>query len=267
MFTILPALDVVSDILYLLQTRFYNVGLMITCIIFIFAPCSIFVHTLYDEEALVPHILLPVPEFLEDNSLLWLSIHGGQPFYHRSRIEWLSYDRLDTIPKLIGYWIIMIGLVASQGICGAVQYGIYSLYMLFHIPFSIIWLVFGFFLHSIKMMCVGQVWTFWFRVWRRRDLMRDIDTGKVLRDEKGRTKGRHDSNVTIATDIMNESLFAEFITETCPQMIIQGINNQLTGKWSDVAYFSTSFSVFMAINGLYRYVVTELSPFTLHTRT
>ena len=53
---------------------------------------------------------------------------------------------------------------------------------------------------------------------------------------------------------MNESLYAEFILETLPQLFIQAVNNQYTGSWSILSIFSSGLSAFMAINGVYRFL-------------
>jgi hypothetical protein len=60
--------------------------------------------------------------------------------------------------------------------------------------------------------------------------------------------------VLIDTGIMNESLFAEFLSETVPQLLLQSINSSACQQLnSGVAIFSISLSVFMTCNGLYRY--------------
>jgi hypothetical protein len=198
-------------------------------------PNVLFLRLAYDMGALVPQIVLPVPGFLEDGTLLWLGLKHGHPLYKGERLS-VSFDKHDDIMKVIWYWLVWVLCIAAQAVCLVALVVGYCPYIAFQIVFSLVWLFFGFFLYQIKALSIGSVWSVWFRVWRRRD------------------NGKHDSKVLVDTAIMNESLFAEFISETCPQLVIQSINSSFCGTLSNItAVFSICLSVFMAINGIYRY--------------
>ena len=234
-FTVFPMLDIVSDLLYLLQNTFYSKVLFGMCILFIVLPNTFFLRLANDMGALVPHILLPVPAFLEDGTLLWLGNNHGFPLFRGQRLS-VSFDKHDGILKVVWFWVVWAVCLAAQSVSLSVFLACYAPFIAFHVTFSALWLAFGFFLYQIKVMAVGSVWTFWFRVWRRRD------------------GDKHDSKVLVDTGIMNESLLAEFVSETCPQLIIQSLNSALCGTLNNsTAQFSIFLSVFMACNGIYRY--------------
>ena len=234
-FSIFPCLDVMSDLLYLLQNTFYNEAVFIACIVSIVLPNTLFLRLVIKMGALTPHILLPVPAFMEDGTLLWLGYQHGYPLFRGERLSF-SFDKHDSILKAVAYWVVWSVCIALQAMCVFILVLLYAPYLAFQIPFCALWLLFGFFLYQIKMMAVGRVWTVWFRLWRRRD------------------NGKHDSTVLIDTGIMNESLFAEFLSETVPQLLLQSINSSACQQLnSGVAIFSISLSVFMTCNGLYRY--------------
>lgn len=235
-FTIFPALDIISDVLYFLQTSFYNRALLGMCLFFIIVPNAMFVRTLVQIGAVWPHIIIPYPTWMVDETFLWLGIENGLPLYKGERMSF-SLSHHDTILKLTFYWVSWVVLLLAQGISLLVLGILWLPYMGVQIPFSVLWLFFGFFLSQVKLMAVGTVWTYWHRVWRRAD------------------NGKQDSKVVIDTGILNESLFAEFCLETCPQILIQSMNNYATNNLSSgIAIFSIALSVFMAANGVYRYL-------------
>jgi hypothetical protein len=53
---------------------------------------------------------------------------------------------------------------------------------------------------------------------------------------------------------MNQGIFVHFVFETVPQIFLQTINNQLPASWGGLAIFCTVFSIFMVVNGCYRYL-------------
>ena len=62
-----------------------------------------------------------------------------------------------------------------------------------------------------------------------------------------------DKQVEIDVAILNESLFAEFLFETLPQLCLQCVNNELTHTWNAIGIFSATFSVAIALHGTHRY--------------
>jgi hypothetical protein len=54
--------------------------------------------------------------------------------------------------------------------------------------------------------------------------------------------------------MMNESILSEFLLESIPQLILQGLNNSATGQWrSTVTLFSFVFSLTVIGNSFYRF--------------
>jgi len=87
-FSFFPALDVVSDILYIVNTDFYNVQLFITCFGFLAAPSFLFFRVLYEYKALRPSFLLTVPAFMTNSTMFWLGItSNGYPTYHGTKLR------------------------------------------------------------------------------------------------------------------------------------------------------------------------------------
>ena len=229
-FTIFPAMDVISDILYLLQTTFENQALFFTCIVFIFLPNSIFIFKIYRMGALVPSFLVKLPSIMVDRStLLWLGEEKGYPLYYGEKLR-VSFDRHDSLMKLVSYWIVWVVCIIVQMFTVVFVILLYIPVFAVHIPFWIVWLLLGFYCNQIKAMAIKRVWTVWFQLW----------TNSNKFDSKAQL---------VDTGVMNEAIFAEFMTETIPQLVLQSLNNQATKTWTSIGIFSTSLSIFMAING------------------
>jgi hypothetical protein len=60
--------------------------------------------------------------------------------------------------------------------------------------------------------------------------------------------------VHIDLQALNESSVIELSLETCPQLILQTINNVLTGHFNTISLLSVISSVFMTISYVYRIV-------------
>ena len=132
----------------------------------------------------------------------------------------------------------------------------YVVWTMIFSPFLVFWLLLGIFFFQTKVIAIGRIWNFWFETW----------SGKQA----------YSIDVIVDTSLLNESLLAEFMMETLPQLIIQFWNTQLIGAWSPVGYFSTMLSILIAFNGLYRYgyysfwrgihidVTTFILNYTLH---
>ena len=228
-FTIFPALDILTDTLYLVQTTFFSPILAYFVAFFIIAPNIVFSIKLYNIGALKPQFLIPLPT----QRFLWLGVDKGFPTAYGARLG-ISFERHDTLLKLISYWISWALVIALQLACLAVFSMIALPALAVHLPFYIVWLFIGFFLHQTKSLAIGKIWTLWFRVW----------TGT----------NKYELTALVDTGFMNESLFAEFVFETLPQLVIQTTNNQLINSWGAIGIFSTVLSIFMAFNGVYRFV-------------
>ena len=90
-FTVFPAMDVISDILYLLQTTFKNKLLFGACILFIILPNFMFMRKMYEIGALIPRFLITLPAFFYNGAFIWLGTKEGFPVYRYSNnpIGWI----------------------------------------------------------------------------------------------------------------------------------------------------------------------------------
>ena len=96
-----------------------------------------------------------------------------------------------------------------------------------------LWFAAGLFLFATKVMAIRRVHNWWYHVWTGTD--------------------KHDKEVEVDVALLNEALFAEFIFESLPQMVVQSMNNTLTQLWNPIGIFSMCLSVAVMLNGLYRY--------------
>ena len=96
-----------------------------------------------------------------------------------------------------------------------------------------LWFAAGLFLFATKVMAIRRVHNWWYYVW----------TGCR----------QHDKEIEIDISLLNEALFAEFLFESLPQMVVQSMNNTLTQLWNPIGIFSMCLSVAVMLNGLYRY--------------
>jgi hypothetical protein len=94
------------------------------------------------------------------------------------------------------------------------------------------WLIFGSLLFLTKSFAVGKVHNWWMEIWIGNDSL--------------------NTDTFIIGQILNEAIYTEIIYETYPQLSLQFTNNLLIGNWTPLSIFSMAFSVFNAINGLYR---------------
>lgn len=236
-FTIMPALDTVSNSLYMLQTNFYSPLLFALVVLFHFLPDTVLIYRMREYGALIPGYYIPQPRFLTDGSLWWLGGEGGFPTYFGKKMS-CTFERHDTLMKILSFWVVWIVSIGAQIGCIFLYVFRHTPYILIHLPFWGVWMLIGCYCYQIKAMAIGKIWLGWFRVW--------LNSNKM------------DSDVAIDTDIMNQSIFVHFVLETFPQLILQSLNNQLTGSWSGLAIFSTVLSIFMVANGCYRYLYYTL---------
>jgi hypothetical protein len=77
----------------------------------------------------------------------------------------------------------------------------------------------------------------------------NIDNEEDLNTKSSKAKV---GNIEIDATVLNESIYYHLIIETFPLLIIQVFNNTFYNAWTPLGIFSVCFSVFNAINGLYR---------------
>ena len=92
----------------------------------------------------------------------------------------------------------------------------------------------GCFFYQSKVIAIKAVWDNWMFFWT-------FSNAHKMEDFE------------IDTELLNESLFHEFIYETMPQLILQAYNANLTGQWTPFQLFNTSMSAFMTMNGLWTF--------------
>lgn len=221
-----PTLDILTDLAYIATTTFVSPMLYSISVFFFILPNSIFVLKLYERGA-YPSLIIPFPGTQMFPKVIWLSSNRGYPLVNEERLSY-SFEKHDSIPKLISYWVLWIFLVAGQ-----FAYLIaYVFWFGINIPLLLPWFILGIFLFQSKVWSIGPVWNFWVTRWTGSDRFNQPD------------------KVIIDTGLLNESLFSEFLMETLPQLIIQSFNNQLTNLWTPIGYFSAALSVAIALNGM-----------------
>ena len=225
-----PFLDIVSDMVYILSIKFWSFELFICAIIFFVVPSSMFVYKLIKMRA-YPRLIQFVGVEVMQDQYIWLSVSPeGSPLINGQRSS-LSYQEHDGIEKLVWFWVLWVLLVSFQAVFLVLCLIWYS----FASVLLLAWLFAGLFLYQTKMLAIGKVWNTWFYTWTQ-----STDYHK---------------EISLDASVLNESLFHEFILETVPQIAIQSINNSLiyNGNFPAISLFSLAMSIFIAINGIYRY--------------
>ena len=234
--TFFPALDVLTDVNYVASTGYSTIVLFVCSFVFVLLPNIMFVHILMNARSCVyghvaiPHLIYKYPGYKYINeSVWWLSQRQGVPIGYNN-VPWERYEYHDSIPKgiiLLLTWVVAIALQ-----CGCLV--LYALWLICCSGFLCVWFVMGLWIFQNKTLAAKDVWNLWFRVW----------TGS----------NEFDKEMGIDVSILNESLLAEFATETLPQLTLQFINNEWSGTWTLIGYTSMLFSMIIVTNNSYRYV-------------
>ena len=174
-----PALDILTDLIYLASSKYYNIYLIIPGFFFTFAPNFIFMAKLYEVKAYCGLFLdyYPIFWFQNDRRVWWIHDH------YKEDLWWL---------------LVPVQLVLCLS---------YTLWILLVLPFFVFWFVLGIYFFQAKCLSVTPLRNIWYRVWTGTN---DYDTDPLL---------------LVDPAVLNESLFAEFLGETLPQLIVQSINN------------------------------------------
>jgi hypothetical protein len=210
-----PTLDILSDLAYILSNRYASIPLFVCGIVFFFTPNIIFFHKL-NEIGAYPSFCLQY--FYKEES--WDGINKLQNkkgIY--DKVFWIQHET----------WVNRIVMFPLQ--CITAIPAVVLICITF--PFYFVWSIIGLYIFQCKVLSIGRVWTMWMYVWTGHNGFR--------------------KEVKVDTGILNESLFAEFLSETLPQLVIQGVNNKLIGMWTPMAIFSACLSITIAVNGVYRY--------------
>lgn len=199
-----PALDAVTDLVYLLVSRFYNVVVFIICVLFFLHPLPMFLHKLYRYRAW-PYSLRYIWWLGYSSSAAAAGTVQGDhipyPTCLGRRVALLcSFEHHDSLYAVLLEGLTWVAAVAAQALT------------LVLLPlFLTLWLAVGVFLQMTKTIAMGTMWNVWFQVW----------TGyQHWDDEYG----------TVDTEDLNYGLLAQFCLETVPHIILQSVNNTLLGE-------------------------------------
>ena len=202
--TIMPALNTISNALYMLETNFYSPTLFALVVLFHFLPDAVLFYRMYTLGVLAPGFHIPRPAVMTDGTLFWLWYdEKGYPTQYCKRLS-CTFERHDTLMKVMSFWLVWLASVAVQVVCVLVYALLYLPYLALHAPFWCAWILVGCYCYHVKAMAIGKVWSAWFRVWLNSDKM--------------------ESHILVDTDIMNQGIFVHFVLETLPQIFIQTIS-------------------------------------------
>ena len=101
------------------------------------------------------------------------------------------------------------------------------------IPCQTYWFLAGIFLFQTKTLSIKNLWNLWFRRWTGTD--------------------KHAIYVKFNEELHNETLFAEFIYEQLPQIVVQSWNSALSGDFNSTAIFSVSLSIYSIMNRTHKF--------------
>lgn len=229
---VMPTMDVMTDLAFILTSKFFNRTVFAFCIVFYVLSNVAFLYNLYEEGVWYRCFH---KSFYTRDKILFLGVAAsGHPTWAKTKID---------IPILRGTSIILYGpiylaiwavLVALQ--CAAPL--LFCVYMLCHFAFIVVWLWVGFFLFQTKVIAITEVDFFWKVVW----------SGEVpKRDES-------EAYQMVDLSVLNQSLFLEFLLETLPQIVLQVYNQlKVEGHFTPVGWASTILSGAIMLNGAYRY--------------
>jgi hypothetical protein len=256
-FTSGPSLDFVSDVAYVTQVKFYNKTVFILAVVVLFLSSGMFVQYVVRKKVR-PAFLIPFPGTFFSLNLWWLSSSKGSP-YIDGRAAPGGFEQHNNIPKFVVFCFRWLVLVTAQ----ILFCGVYAVWMCVH---TIFWwgplLLLGCFLFQLKSICVKRVWNAWVSLFTLTPTKVKRHCGNFRRWWVGEKLVDPDDDLFIHwktynvadTDagMFNESLLFEFLFESIPQLLLQGLNNTYTFQWFDpITLSSFAFSGFMVVNGIW----------------
>jgi len=235
--SLLPAMDFISDVIYVTQVRFYNENVFYCGIICLFFSSSVFVKELVDEGAW-PRVFFAFPGSFIFDRVMWLSHDSFSPMVE-DRI--FDFEQHENLPKVLAFMVLWPTFLILQFVWVVV----YGLWLALH---CFVWgplLVVGLLLFLLKGMCVKRVYVTWLYAWCGNEKCTEIS------EELGKTEME---KFPVDAGMMNEAILSEVMLESIPQLLLQGLNNSATGQWTDgVSLFSFMFSLALISNSLYRF--------------
>lgn len=222
-----PALDVFSDLAYLLSVTFANYAIFGLSVVAYSYGVPYFAAYLVEVGAGPRWLLWP----LDDAKWLGFS-RSNDPIYFATfqgrRI--LSLDSHSNLALVLLEVVVWVVAGAAQVVCLCLWPFVTAVNLLF----VALWFALGAYLHMAKVLSIGGVWNAWVWVWR------------------GGRRDEFQTSVAFDTNEHNTSLKNEFFFETAPQILLQTTNNFVMNSWSSVEIFSSATSIVMAVNGIYR---------------
>jgi len=233
----LPAMDFISDVVYVTQVRFYQEYVFYIAILCLFLSGGAFMWELYTQRA-KPQFWIDFPGHYLCKRVLWLWRDKFSPVVDGKTFD---FDQHENLLKLVGFCILWVLLIVAQ----VAWVALYIVWCALH---CIIWgplLVMGMLLFQLKGMCVKQIYIGWVELWAGKEKC-DVIKEKLRKSNY--------EQFPVDAGMMNESIMSEFILESIPQLILQGLNNSATGQWrSTVTLFSFVFSLTVIGNSFYRF--------------
>ena len=136
-FNIFPALDLLSDIQYILSTPFYSQGLFYSCVVFIFLPSLMFVHVLLEKGA--PLAMFKLLDHIPGCS-------GSYEILEKELLQIMGGDFGGSPWKLPRSFLFVLWML----ICIAFFSPVY---------------IFGAFCYQSKVIAIKPVWDTWILLW------------------------------------------------------------------------------------------------------
>jgi hypothetical protein len=226
-------MDVNTDLLYGLVEKFYNRTLFYLSIFFYVLPNFAFIVQLRNVR---PYVMSPLfLKFLKDN-FIWLGVTEWRPTYHNEPLLNCipNHDNIFFVLAYILKWIVFVILQILSII-------VMILLIILSIPCQIYWFLLGLILFQSKSIAINSIWNKWFYIY----------SGDVNIEQK------EDGEIDLS--FLHRSKLLEFVLESGPQLVIQTINNLKINSFNllelnSVAIFSSSFSLLMIFNGIYKYL-------------
>jgi hypothetical protein len=217
-----------TDLAFIVTTKFNNTVVFYCCIFFYVISNVAFLFRLYAKGYWYRCFYA---SFYDWRDLLFLRVAAdGRPARGKQPITvpaFITGPILRTVLYTL-LWAVMIALQIASPL-------LYLGYMLCHFGFILFWLFVGFFLFQTKVVAIKEVDNFWLLVW----------TGELVEPEVGQA---------VDMDILNQSIFFEFLLETLPQIVIQiYVQLKVQGRLSTIGYVSSFMSFFIMFNGVYRF--------------
>jgi hypothetical protein len=227
-----PAADFASDVVYVMQVKFYDKYVFAAGLIVLFLSSLSFINHLRKIRA-TPGFFVAFPGYYVFNSVIFLSSHRYAPFIDGKPAPG-DFKRHDDLMKVTAFIFLWILCVVAQ----AIWLVLFGIWCILHCIWWIPVLIFGMFFYQLKAVCVKRIWNIWIWLWTL--------------DPKKFQKSIQETDTDAG--LLNESIMTEFFLESIPQLLLQGLNNTATDQWDEwFTIASFSFSLGMVVNSIYRF--------------